>query len=623
MLINLILVNLITVNAFFGSTPVVEVSDYVRGAQEGDNAYLKSVSSFTCKDGSATISFQAVNDQYCDCMDGSDEPGTAACSHVISQYNFMCKNKGYRNLQIPSSRVDDRICDCCDGSDESFIKCANTCNALKQADIQKQSKLLSEYKDGANQRRQHENNIATTANNQQRLLDQHREEGKLLYIKVNESQNVYDNEKKLEDDMNDEINSNATDSLYRSLGLYDDMSTKDMTDFLHVVLDVFNINTADFEQVYESYTKGEKWVRREEVNSVGNKMSSSNTGEDDAEDDEAANDEHYDDVYADRAHDDEEEQHPPHGDEEEGGDVSLETSTRKDTPPRNIPVIEADTTLRSVQDTLDANCFIHSVPTTDPRLLKLFCKTSEELIEQEMAALLLHIVRSVKAYHDFEILVGYFKIHRNFDNALSFLNSSTDDKESCRAEFSSVEGVCEISDHLDSHVMKLEQPYVSELAQQAKQVLDETRAAHVKSQDTRKEIKKYLKFYESFQEKGLEVILDLQNTCYEIEDGKFKYGVCILDQVYQSEIGNQQKTLLGRYSSIEHSSEGNIILSYENGQNCHAFGSRKATVTITCGRTTIIEEAREPSTCTYSFKMRSPVACSPQYADAQGLILAL
>jgi hypothetical protein len=31
---------------------------------------------FTCLDGSETLAIDKVNDDYCDCRDGSDEPGT-------------------------------------------------------------------------------------------------------------------------------------------------------------------------------------------------------------------------------------------------------------------------------------------------------------------------------------------------------------------------------------------------------------------------------------------------------------------------------------------------------------------------------------------------------------------
>eukprot|EP01137_Pigoraptor_chileana_P021653 Opistho-2@85644 len=93
--------------------PVEKKVEAIRGVHPSA-AWRYSQPSFLCLDGTRSFDPAVVNDDYCDCIDGSDEPATAACP----QFKFFCLNRGSRGVYIPSSHVDDGVCDCCDGSDE-------------------------------------------------------------------------------------------------------------------------------------------------------------------------------------------------------------------------------------------------------------------------------------------------------------------------------------------------------------------------------------------------------------------------------------------------------------------------------------------------------------------------
>lgn len=109
-------------------TVSVSATSLLGVADEDVELYESAVGGlFVCDEGGVSIPFSAVNDDFCDCLDGSDEPGTSACGRGT----FNCPNVDFHPKKIFSSFVNDGICDCCDGSDEyESKKCPNTCAAL-------------------------------------------------------------------------------------------------------------------------------------------------------------------------------------------------------------------------------------------------------------------------------------------------------------------------------------------------------------------------------------------------------------------------------------------------------------------------------------------------------------
>lgn len=64
-----------------------------------DHHFYDESKPFTCLDGSASVPFDQVNDDYCDCKDGSDEPGELVL-HSFIHHAFIEQLVGARSCAV-------------------------------------------------------------------------------------------------------------------------------------------------------------------------------------------------------------------------------------------------------------------------------------------------------------------------------------------------------------------------------------------------------------------------------------------------------------------------------------------------------------------------------------------
>ncbi|OAY65376.1 Glucosidase 2 subunit beta [Ananas comosus] len=90
---------------FFSSSSSSLASSSLLGVAPQDEEYFAGAV-IACRDGSKLFARDRLNDGFCDCPDGTDEPGTSACP----EGKFYCKNIGDVPRYLFSSFVNDRIC---------------------------------------------------------------------------------------------------------------------------------------------------------------------------------------------------------------------------------------------------------------------------------------------------------------------------------------------------------------------------------------------------------------------------------------------------------------------------------------------------------------------------------
>eukprot|EP01041_Mallomonas_annulata_P004850 gene4850-9668_t len=488
-----------------GQTISIEL--HLKGANP--QSYDKmSAETFICDSGSVHLNRSQINDNFCDCQDGTDESGTSAC---ISGH-FHCINRGYKIVKIPSSRVDDGLCDCCDGSDEGYLtKCPNTCESVASSEKAQIQKLQQSYATGSKIRLEY--------------IEQIKDE---LHKK---SSNI-DALKHAAEQANNEVEK----------------------------LRDFKRKEEEIEEKTEIHQKVE--IINKITNRLGNQI-------------------------------------------------------------LNIELLSP--LLSSLFDLIK-----YSEDDVKSSLLDL----NAELLRN----FLLHVVQQRQATNELQLLWGYYLISGSLAGARDFAHDlihppapepiitadgesipappNDDPVNTCPALFAGSESVCSIGLDIGELLSQADVDYKRPETETARAAFEAAEKVHrdarsmlQEAQDAARDLEKHANRLE---------YLALGGKCFKAVDGKFTYELCVMASISQTAEG-EDTVQLGKFEEFEDNEDGTLTMHFRDGQYCHAFGPRSADVIVSCGPENVLRDASEPSTCFYAFKLETPAACTPNFAEMNGI----
>lgn len=547
-----------------------------------------SQNEFIC-DGSLIHNSSIINDGFCDCFDGSDEPGTSACSYTeSSSLSFHCNNVGYKITKIPTSRVDDGICDCCDGSDEGTItQCPNNCKAMADREREQLEHAKFVYTKGNAKRLELEEKIrneltfkTTDIESYKFQLENISKEVENLKVSQEEQKHIIERDlETFKNSVNDEIINVQSKSIFSDL---------QMLDYASILLNLLSI---DEDAVLNILKK---------MNEQGANIPVLDIPHNQETHIENHHDEYEDDVPSD-----------------EGEAISN----------------DEEVSITSAEELDLTSCLLYQLGSKDMRL-KHLCGSGLS-IGHIGQFVFWGIYPQYKPFDAVQLLMGYFHVYNTLDNAEEFVkgilhpdNESISGVDSapintCPSEFESAPaGICETKEYLYNLYDALNKEFhnFNPSHEHLKLYYDITSKVN-ELEMKKKDLQTKVSTAEEAQRELLNphlALLGYKDVALSVEDGGYTYSVHIMQKATQQDKSNSNVNL-GNYDKSEEMENGDIIMKFTDGQYCWNHGARAADVHVVCGVENKLLSVREPSTCYYLFELESPVACTKKFAETNGI----
>ncbi|ODQ60844.1 hypothetical protein WICANDRAFT_40380, partial [Wickerhamomyces anomalus NRRL Y-366-8] len=545
------------------------------------------------------LDFSQINDDFCDCPDGSDEPGTSACPNG----KFYCENKGHVPGYIKSFKVNDGVCDyseCCDGSDEwnTPIDCPSRCEEIhkeyqKALDLEKET-----YKIGVSKV---EKTINAASKLRAKLHEQFTAESAILEFLQKElaakkatleqaqargeiNQDSSQAQHKIKESI-EEIKSKVSD--YFGSFTSSDSNLKSLSEILDALVQTFNENLKDaavkdtvdsyaehLEKYKESYDaeKSETFQSFDAIkNSILDKFNSLDLT---------------------------------------GNTDSLKTTFN-----------ELSETLK--QELLKHNAVNERANDLEKLLNHLINNYNPNFNDP-------NVKQAVNSFQDFSVNRETFQVPT--DETISWLKSKIEQVEQLAESLKKSEAEPKIEEK-KTQVKKIQQlPLLERLKNKYRKMINdflgiETKeqyeAHHEETNETKDDLQIAVEELEKDKDKTErsvnsikedlsryygpnDLLRPLKDISLKGHIGEYDYELFFIGDVHQK--GNNHNVKIGSFSSIEVNdisrTQHQLILTYENGARCWNGPLRKGIVTIDCGAENELLAVTEPEKCEYHFRVK-------------------